>query len=244
MDPVTQKFIESAHFAKNLEELSTLFSLALKDLGFNNWAYQLVEGELKKNKKPVILSNYPEEWVEYYMDSNYHHVDPVITDGPKEVKPFKWSDLTASHELTLPQKKLFEEANEFGLDDGLGFPMHGAYGAFAMITMVSEENSKELNKIYKMYDKEIHILTLYYNNIARELVQHDKVFSDAPVLSTREREVLLWICAGKSNWDIAQILNISESTVKVYCNRLKDKFGVSSRTEAAVEAVRKKVITP
>ena len=52
-------------------------------------------------------------------------------------------------------------------------------------------------------------------------------------LSMREREVLMLIAQGLSNSAIAQQLAISEHTVKTYNERLFDKLGVSSRSEAA-----------
>lgn len=53
-------------------------------------------------------------------------------------------------------------------------------------------------------------------------------------LSARERDVLTLIARGLSNNAIAQTLGISEHTVKTYNERLFEKLGVSSRSEAAV----------
>lgn len=56
---------------------------------------------------------------------------------------------------------------------------------------------------------------------------------DLGKLSAREREVLVLIAQGLSNSAIAQKLGISEHTVKTYNERLYEKLGVSSRSEAA-----------
>ncbi len=53
-------------------------------------------------------------------------------------------------------------------------------------------------------------------------------------LSDRERDVLDLIARGLSNGAIARRLKISEHTVKTYNERLYEKLGVSSRSEAAV----------
>lgn len=50
-------------------------------------------------------------------------------------------------------------------------------------------------------------------------------------LSQRERQVLLSILQGLSNKEIANALNISESTVKFHVSHLLRKFGVRRRTE-------------
>lgn len=55
----------------------------------------------------------------------------------------------------------------------------------------------------------------------------------APVLSEREQEVLSLLAEGMSNAQIANKLNVSESTVKFHLQNIYDKLGVSNRTEAA-----------
>ncbi len=52
-------------------------------------------------------------------------------------------------------------------------------------------------------------------------------------LSEREREVLERVAEGLTNAQIAERLNLSESTVKFHLQHIFDKLGVSNRTEAA-----------
>lgn len=58
-------------------------------------------------------------------------------------------------------------------------------------------------------------------------------------LTPREREVLRHIVDGHSNQEIAHSLSISESTVEKHVGSVLSKLEVSSRVEAAVQAVRK-----
>ncbi|HEX5192328.1 MAG TPA: response regulator transcription factor [Solirubrobacteraceae bacterium] len=57
-------------------------------------------------------------------------------------------------------------------------------------------------------------------------------------LSSREREVLSLIAAGKENSEIAELLNISPRTVKNHVSSILTKLDVPSRVQAAVYAVR------
>lgn len=61
-------------------------------------------------------------------------------------------------------------------------------------------------------------------------------------LTEREREVLQLIVAGQSNKEIGASLNISEGTVKVHVNSLLGKLGVSDRTQAVTEALRRGLV--
>jgi DNA-binding response OmpR family regulator/DNA-binding CsgD family transcriptional regulator len=56
-------------------------------------------------------------------------------------------------------------------------------------------------------------------------------------LTTREAEVLIWIARGKSNRDIADILNISPRTVNKHLEQIFTKLGVENRASATALAV-------
>jgi DNA-binding response OmpR family regulator/DNA-binding CsgD family transcriptional regulator len=58
------------------------------------------------------------------------------------------------------------------------------------------------------------------------------------LVTEREAEVLLWIARGKSNRDIAQILELSPRTVNKHLEQIYAKLGVENRTAAAALAVR------
>lgn len=55
-------------------------------------------------------------------------------------------------------------------------------------------------------------------------------------ISARELMVLQHVAAGRSNKEIARILNISPNTVKTHIARLYEKLGASRRTEAVGRA--------
>jgi len=58
-----------------------------------------------------------------------------------------------------------------------------------------------------------------------------------PRLTERERQVLKWISVGKSNWEIAKILGISEFTVKNHVQNLLRKLSATNRAHAVTKAI-------
>lgn len=64
----------------------------------------------------------------------------------------------------------------------------------------------------------------------------------ADELTAREQEVLQQLSLGLANKEIAAKLHISDHTVKFHVNAIMAKLGVTSRTEAVVQAARRGLV--
>jgi DNA-binding NarL/FixJ family response regulator len=76
------------------------------------------------------------------------------------------------------------------------------------------------------------------------LIQAVRSPRDHMPLSERELEVLRKMAVGRTNKEIAQSLQIAESTVKSHVRAILEKLDVQSRTEAAFRALRSDVLSP
>jgi DNA-binding NarL/FixJ family response regulator len=74
--------------------------------------------------------------------------------------------------------------------------------------------------------------------VAAQLAQH---MSDE-ALTAREVEVLRRVAAGNRNREIADLLSISEETVKVHVKHIMEKLGAKDRTQAIAVGVRRGII--
>jgi len=78
--------------------------------------------------------------------------------------------------------------------------------------------------------------------IPPEIAAHIAEHMSDDALSKRELEVLSHVAGGNRNRDIAEILFISEETVKVHLKHAMEKLGASDRTQAVAIAVRRGMI--
>jgi two-component system NarL family response regulator len=90
-------------------------------------------------------------------------------------------------------------------------------------------------------------------SMASKLLSEFKALSDraaekeqlrAPVLTSRELEVLKLVARGMSNREVAEQLYISENTVKNHMRNILEKLHLHSRMEAVMYAVRKRLLDP
>ncbi|OLT12049.1 DNA-binding response regulator [Pseudonocardia sp. CNS-139] len=81
--------------------------------------------------------------------------------------------------------------------------------------------------------------------VARRLAQEIRApRSGLGALTAREREILVLVAEGRSNKQIAAHLVISERTARTHVSNLLGKLQLSSRTQAALVAIREGLVRP
>jgi NarL family two-component system response regulator LiaR len=74
--------------------------------------------------------------------------------------------------------------------------------------------------------------------VAERLIREVPAPESPEKLTRREAEVLRLLARGRSNKEISADLSIAEKTVKTHVSHILGKLGVSSRTQAALYAIR------
>ena len=66
---------------------------------------------------------------------------------------------------------------------------------------------------------------------------------DKYILTKREKEVFKLLVTNKDTKEIAEILNISEKTVRNHISNTMQKLGVKGRAQAVIELLRMNIIS-
>ena len=74
--------------------------------------------------------------------------------------------------------------------------------------------------------------------LVRRGARTDATGAGSPALTGREREILDWVAAGKSDRQVAAIVGVSPRTVQKHLEHIFVKLGVENRTAAAMRVVR------
>ncbi len=89
----------------------------------------------------------------------------------------------------------------------------------------------------------MNVLSKYETPQLSEMINQKEAVYIKP-LTKREREVLLWIIEGKTNWETSVILSIGEESVKSHMANILVKLGANNRTHAAAIALLNNLLFP
>ena len=99
---------------------------------------------------------------------------------------------------------------------------------------VNQQNIVLTVNYFKQTEEDEYLLKIQSPNAKIDPV----VLEESLSITSREAEVLLWLAHGKTNREIAEILNMSPRTVNKHLEQMYPKVGADNRTAAASVAIQ------
>jgi LuxR family transcriptional regulator, quorum-sensing system regulator BjaR1 len=185
----------------------------------------------------LLSMTWPDSWRARYRTANYLWRDPSVRGLLHTGDPYTWQEGLMFEEYDRAARSIVFEAGDFGLHGGLVVPIGGIQSGTAMVTIAGEQTS-----LSQRERAELHFAAIYAHARIRTLYSGTRRRNEKPNLTARERECLEWAASGKSDWEIGEILSISERTAGAHIERAKLKFRVATRVQAVVLALQSGVI--
>lgn len=232
----TAKFIDEIERVEAIEDLDRYVLQTSQRI--NGTEYLMVGSSAGVTPDPNFYSgNYPEEWLQRYFSRQYFYTDPVNLWMMERRSPVDWSQLRPAGYLQGRSRDVMNECHEFGIREGLTIPIINTDGQLGGVTFAASEfeSTAEVKSA-------LQLIAVYYFARLQELLEITNDNASPPKLTSRERECLHWVAAGKTDWEIGEILFISEITAHKHVESAKRKFGVPTRVQAVVEGARHKLI--
>lgn len=242
MSEVIDSIIEELSGASTLEDIYDVLNRRLAQLGFERFAYHVLMSP-EGPRQPMYLGTYPEAWAHHYIANDYVNLDPVMPQATKGILPFSWADLYKALSQKSGQRKVIDEAGDFGLPNGITVPVHGPAKGVATLNVASNIPKPAFRELWERHRHDLHLVAMYSHEAIIRNSQNSTGESQ-PHLAPRERECLLWTGRGKTAWEVAAILNISQETVVHYLKSACSKLGVHNKTHAVVKAILLGLIVP
>jgi LuxR family quorum sensing-dependent transcriptional regulator len=157
-------------------------------------------------------------------------VDQLIRQMNVTSDPFRWRDTRPT--AGPAARKVLDEATEYGMNDGFALPIYGAEGAMIGITIAAEHYDLD-----KRDEAALHMAAIYFHAKFSRFRMRTPTAPKVSKLTPRERECLSWVASGKTDWEISQILNISEQTAHEYVQNAISKLNATTRAQAVAVAM-------
>jgi LuxR family quorum sensing-dependent transcriptional regulator len=178
-----------------------------------------------------MFESWPADWRRTYLEKRLYIDDPILDHCQRTPHPFTWSEATRSG-LSRAGNRVMAMAASYGMVDGFVVPMFGLGGQLNGMTFAGSNPTRDPNS-----RAELHLISMYAYARAKQLLRKEP--EPTIRLTPRERQAIQWAAAGKTDWEIGQLLGISESAAHKRIESAKRKFGTATRIQAIVEALRR-----
>jgi LuxR family quorum sensing-dependent transcriptional regulator len=235
----TLDFIRDLDRARNLEDVSAQVLRHVAPFGAEYVlasAFPRVGSRGRQQLGYVLLNRWPAEWLHRYTSRGYVFRDPAVARAQSAVTPFFWSELDPFLGDDPVGKRVMDEAGEFNLKKGF---------TAALVTLDGQAVGFSLaGRDLEIRPETSGMLSLIASYaIARAIALKQENQSDEFILlSAREREALQWAAEGKNDWEIGEVMNISEHGADKHMRSVRSKLGAINRTQAVAEAIRRGLI--
>ena len=218
--------------ASNAGQLRDLLADAAKHIGCLYFALTQ-HVDLRGGASDLIpLHNYPADWSRWFIAHRLATRDPVHRACRRTAAGFLWREVPKLLALTADDHMVFERARRMGLGDGLTIPANVPGEPGGSVSFATAVGGL-LPDLAMPFAQSIGVFAF---ERARKL--HRVCPSDAAArLTDRQRECILWVARGKTDWEIAQILGVSPVTVIEHLRNARARYGVPSRAVLPVRAL-------
>jgi DNA-binding CsgD family transcriptional regulator len=172
----------------------------------------------------------PPGWEAIYSEKQFATVNHLPRECRRQPRPFAWSQAPI---VTTAERSIMRVLRDCGFPDGLAVPCHGPLGYLGIVSLAFEA----LPSLAPDERAAIEVASVVMHDRLRDLSLVRGAWK--PVLTPRERECIAYVADGRSDWDIADVMSISETTVVTHIQNAKRKLGSRTRAQAVAQCYLK-----
>lgn len=231
---LADEFIRQAQKIKCTAEFLHLIDAFANEIGFRHYAL-IHHYDLRQPSPGLIhLQNYPDVWADYFIEHRLYLHDPVVHACMRTNCSFSWRDLGQLISLTSRHKNILRGAAKEGLGEGLSVPAFVPGERPGSCSFAGPRRGIKVERYLGL----VHVIGAFAFQAARRLVSNKRLVLPArPKLAPRQRECVILAGQGKTNWEIAKILGLSQSTINHYLNDARGRYDVTTRAQLVIGAL-------
>lgn len=187
--------------------------------------------------RKFLQFNCPFECYEYYsamLNSDGRVNSPLIQKWRDTKEPVMFQSGRDDADFPADWVELF---NKYRMRNIIGhgvLDLSGTFSSYFIFSRLADEVGPEHAYLLKILTPHLHLA------LSRVIVTVQEfqgfVGKTGKPLSDRQSEILYWMHEGKTNWEIAKILELTELNVKYHVDQIFSKLDVRSRVNAVAKA--------
>jgi DNA-binding CsgD family transcriptional regulator len=236
----TFRFVEQIAGETDKDAVIEAFRGRAGEFGYTTFALGELPRPGSAGLPSFFVSGWPDSWVETYVGDGLAAHDPCIIHAVRGISAASFAELREGGHQSKATRRTLDAAAAGGWPEGLAIPVHGPRGYRGLVTLAG--SSRDLPLRHRVA---LHLMGLYLHN--KLLALHDPArlrIEEPSPLSAGEVECIHWLLAGKSDWEIGEILGIAEATAHWRIEQAKRKLGVKTRAQLTALAVHYGLVRP
>jgi len=230
---VANEFLELTRCATTNDQLRDALATICESMGFEYFALTHHVDPHATEAQVIRLHNYPKPWVEWFDDHRLGVSDPVHRASRVTDAGFCWARVPSMIKLTAADREVLAMARREGVGDGFTVPAHipgEASGSCSFAVGPGKE-------VPAHYVPVAQLVGTFAFDTARRVNRIRCVDTEGPPLTGRQRDCVLWAARGKTNWETAQILGLSEETVMQHHKQARERLDIPNKPMLVVRAL-------
>lgn len=223
-------YLRALENARALDELQDLISDLRDALRVAHIVYHWVSADGQQ----YGCGTYSRDWCIRYVVENYLRIDPVIQGCYNRFHPVDWKQLDWSSKAA---RAFRDDAAAHGVGtQGFSIPVRGPGGQFALFTLSGDAGDEAWEQFTQDHQRDLILIAHYFNQKALELA-HGRAEEPVKPLSPREVDALTFLAMGYGRGQVAEMLRISEHTLRAYIESARFKLGAQNTIHAVTKAM-------
>jgi DNA-binding CsgD family transcriptional regulator len=225
--------IDKISQSASISSIASMVAEAMQKFGFDAMGINALPPAGDGADPFILAESAPEGFRDLYIHERFYLVDHICAVGRAAYEPFRYDEAPYDRKNLRGHQRFIQALDTFGMGSGLVVPIGRPANVPACVWLAGKNPDLDEDAT-----RAAQLISLFAASKAYARSRSPDTSARTSKLTPREREVLQWISAGKTSWEIGTISGLSERSVNKAIADAMVKLDATTRTQAVVNAIR------